>query len=143
MSDELKPPKPLPVILKAQRDGRSRYHLQRLHKAAPHLRDPKFRPLALTFVRITFLLERAYHQLAHQDLVSPITNEIRQSVATFANLAKRQEALADKLGLSPATARSIERGLPVDHEAYARIMRMDELRNGGETVIETDDEKKE
>ena len=101
--------KPLPTLLKAKRDGRTRYHLRKLRQAAPHLDEPRFTPLCNTFLRITYLLERAYGRIAKEDLISADTLELRSSLDTIRKLAAEQRACARELGLSPSTAAAMTR----------------------------------
>jgi hypothetical protein len=91
----------LPTILKAKRDSRTRYHLRKLFQAAPHLHEERYAPLCRTFIRLTYLLERAYDRIAREDLISSETSELRSSLDTIRKLAAEQRAAARELGLSP------------------------------------------
>lgn len=107
--NDLTTSRPLPTLLKARRDGRTRYHLRRLREAAPHLDDERYAPLCKTFIRITYLLERCYDRISREDLISADTLELRSSLDTIRKLAGEQRAAARELGLSPSTAASMIR----------------------------------
>ena len=73
-------------------------------RVAPHLDDPRFRPVLLSFARLTLLLERSYAALGDTDsLISDKTGEIRMSVDTVARLIGQQGKLAAMLGFTPST----------------------------------------
>jgi hypothetical protein len=120
MPNDLTTAKKLPTIRKAKRDGRTRYHLRKLRQAAPHLDEPRFAPLCSTFIRITYLLERAYDRINREDLVSAETSELRSSLDTIRKLAAEQRAAARELGLSPSTAALMTRN--------AKTLDLDALR---------------
>jgi hypothetical protein len=102
--NDLTTAKPLPTIPKAKRDDRTRYHLRKLFQAAPHLHEERYAPLCRTFIRVTYLLERAYDRIAREDLISTETSELRSSLDTIRKLAAEQRACARELGLSPSTS---------------------------------------
>jgi len=109
MPNDLTMLKPLPSVVKARRDGRTRYHLRKLFQAAPHLHEERYTPLCRTFIRVTYLLERAYDKIAREDLISAETLELRNSLDTIRKLAAEQRACARELGLSPSTAAAMTR----------------------------------
>jgi hypothetical protein len=89
-----------------RRDERTRQAARRLLQRAPHLDDPRFAPLVRNFLQLTFVLERVYQRLAKvDDLISPRTGELRNSVDVFRRLSEAHRQLCVELQLSPGTAR--------------------------------------
>ena len=89
-----------------RRDQKTRYHLRVLLERAPHLADPRFGPLVRNFLHITFVMERAYQRLAKvDDLISPRTGELRNSVDVLRRLSETHRMLCRELKLSPSVVR--------------------------------------
>lgn len=81
---------------------------QQILRAAPHLDDPKFRPLLRSFAQITILIEKSYGAvMKFPSLVSETTGELRGSLQTLGQLISHQRRLLADLGLTPATVAQV------------------------------------
>jgi hypothetical protein len=103
----------LPSINARKRDFRVRLFRRKLLKATPNLADDKFAPVTLSFCRISILSMDCYRFL-HQRGIIGDDGELRRSVDTYSRLINTQVKLAEKLGLSPASYRSVVSDQPFD-----------------------------
>ena len=96
-----------------KRDERVRRACRSIVRVAPHLDDPKFRPLIQAFARTSILNLDAFEHLRHVGIVNA-NGELRSSVDTFQRLVNTQMKLADKLGLTPSTLGKLDKRRPID-----------------------------
>jgi len=94
-------------------DLRVRKVCRRLIRIAPELDDERFRPLILSFARISLLVHDSYMHLLTVGLLNA-DNELRSSVGTFQGLLRTQLSLAQALGLSPGALRALRHEHPAD-----------------------------
>jgi hypothetical protein len=112
-------------------------------RAEPTLKDPKFRPLLLSFARLTLLIEKAYDRIADKDdLISPETGELGSSLDTISRLIAQQTKLGAALGLSPDVVPATpNRGFDLT-AALDRADRIHKQRYGGEDIEDVEPEKR-
>jgi hypothetical protein len=96
-----------------KRDQRLRRFRRQLLVVAPHLDDPKFRPLLSSFGRITLLAADGYELLRSSGLTNE-NGELRSSVDTIQRLIGQQLKLANALGLTPAALGKLRNERPID-----------------------------
>jgi hypothetical protein len=109
MSDQV----PAPSRRARKRDQRVRRACRQIVVVAPHLDDPKYRPLVQAFARISLLNIDAFEHLREKGLVNA-EGELRSSVDTFQRLVNTQLKLAEKLGLTPSALGKLSKARPVD-----------------------------
>lgn len=108
------------ATLPAPRNSRTRKRDERVRRAArsllvvaPHLDDPKYRPLIQSFARLSILSIDAFDHLRRVGITNN-EGELRGSVDTFQRLAMAQLRLADKLHLTPAAFGKMAKAKPID-----------------------------
>lgn len=99
--------------VRRQRDQRLRRIVRQCRTLAPHLDNRAFGPVLQSFARISILLADSYEKLRGAELLGE-DGELRPSIDTIRKLVDSQAKLAEKLGLTPATLRSLGREKPVD-----------------------------
>jgi hypothetical protein len=88
---------------KRKRDLRDAHVARRLVGLVPHLDREEFRPVILSFARVSNLTTDVYKFLRKSGLVNPETGEIRVSVGTLTKLLQTQLKFAGALGLLPTS----------------------------------------
>jgi hypothetical protein len=99
--------------LRHQRDQRLRRIVRRCRILAPHLDNAAFGPVLQSFGRISLLLADSYEKIRGAELLGE-DGELRPSIDTIRKLADTQAKLAEKLGLTPSTLRTLGREKRVD-----------------------------
>src|SRR5438552_2382110 len=99
--------------VRRQRDQRLRRIVRQCRRLAPHLDNPAFGPVLQSFGRVSLLLADGYEKIRGADLLNE-DGELRASIDTVRKLADTQVKLAEKLGLTPATLKTLGREKPVD-----------------------------
>ncbi len=114
MNEQILAPAPRPRTLKVRkRDQRVRRACRQILVVAPHLDDPKYRPLIQSFARISLLSVDGFEHLRERGLVGE-NGELRSSVDVFQRLVNTQMKLAEKLGLTPSALGKLSKEKPVD-----------------------------
>jgi hypothetical protein len=113
MSETLPSPAPPRRGVRAKRDQRVRRACRQVTIVAPHLDDPKYRPLVQSFARLSILSIDAFDHLRRVGITND-EGELRASVDSFQRLAMAQLRLAEKLGLTPAALGKLGKSRPVD-----------------------------
>jgi hypothetical protein len=88
---------------KRKGDLQDRQVARKLVGLVPHLDRPEFRPVILSFARVSNLATDVYKFLRKDGLVDPETSDIRNSVGTLTKLLQTQLKFAGALGLLPTS----------------------------------------
>lgn len=120
------------VVRKIKKDERTNRAARQIVSLAPHLNDPKFRPLIRSYAKISLVTADAAAFLRKRGIVGD-DGELRRSVDTFTRLVITQMKLAEKLGLTPGTFHTLSHAKPtLDLET----LRAEFLRTDDETTEE-------
>jgi hypothetical protein len=114
------PPKahfwPIKDQKKRKRDLRDASTARKLLTLAPELDDEKYRPVILSFARVSNVTTDVYKFLRRNGLVGE-DGEIRASVSTLTKLLNTQLKFAQALGLTPGAQSRMRGARPTDFAA--------------------------
>jgi hypothetical protein len=124
-------PPPVPIVVEPdvprqpsyavrKRDEAVRRAVRAIRRAVPALQDERFTPLLRSYCTMTIWIERAHARLKDQDVISPMTGELRSSLDTLARLVRSQAAIARELCLTPGQVAQLAKPVTavLDLEAY-------------------------
>lgn len=101
----------LPAKTKAKRrhDAQLWHTVRRIKALVPHLDNRAYSPTLQSFARITVMIDRLHNTLLEQDSLLKPDGEVKGIVDSIRRCILAQTRLAESLGLTPATLRSLAR----------------------------------